>query len=142
VLAALAADAGSILAFLPGAGEIRRCLSILKSSALPSGVDLIPLFGALASDEQDAAITPAPAGRRKVVLATSIAESSLTIDGVTIVVDSGLSRVPRFSPRTGMSHLATVRVSRASANQRTGRAGRTAPGVCYRCGTHTRIFSS
>lgn len=129
---ALARDAGSVLAFLPGTAEIHRTLDVLRGFSLPQDVKVIPLFGALSSGEQDAAITTPPPGVRKVVLATSIAESSITIDGVNVVVNCGLSRVPRFSPRTGMSHLATVRVSRASANQRAGRAGRTAAGVCYR----------
>jgi ATP-dependent helicase HrpB len=129
---ALAEDRGSVLAFLPGAGEIRRAHALLTSSTLPSDVRVIPLFGAMSADAQDEAIVPAPAGLRKVVLATSIAQTSLTIDGVTVVVDSGLARVPAFSPRTGMSRLETVRVSRAAAEQRSGRAGRTAPGVCYR----------
>ena len=132
VRAALARDEGSILAFLPGAGEIRRCISILERSALPASVCLLPLYGDLSPAAQDAAIAPPPAGTRKVVLATSIAETSLTIDGVRVVIDSGVSRVARFSPRTGMSRLETVRVSRSSANQRSGRAGRTASGVSYR----------
>jgi ATP-dependent helicase HrpB len=129
---ALARDEGSVLAFLPGVGEIRRCLSLVERSALSSDVRLLPLYGDLAPAAQDAAIAPPAAGTRKVVLATSIAETSLTIDGVRIVVDGGLSRVPRFSPRTGMTRLETVRVSRSSADQRAGRAGRTAPGICYR----------
>ncbi|MDB4882980.1 MAG: hypothetical protein JWL95_1746 [Gemmatimonadetes bacterium] len=129
---ALAHDAGSVLAFLPGAGEIRRTADQLASSALPDDVRVRPLFGALAPDAQDEALLPPPPGSRKVVLATSIAETSLTIEGVRIVVDGGLSRVPSFSPRTGMSRLETVRVSRAAADQRCGRAGRTAPGICYR----------
>ena len=129
---ALEHDEGSILAFLPGAGEIRRAMQLLESGALPSDVRLHALYGDLPVHEQDAAIAPAPARERKVVLATSIAETSLTIEGVRVVVDSGLARVPRFSPRTGMTRLETVRVSRASAEQRRGRAGRTAPGVCYR----------
>ncbi|MEM6328419.1 MAG: ATP-dependent helicase HrpB [Bacteroidota bacterium] len=120
-----------ILAFLPGAGEIRRCAEILERG-LPRDVDLHPLFGAMPPAQQDAAVAPAPPGRRKVVLATSIAETSLTIDGVRAVVDAGLARRPRFSPATGMSRLETVRVSRAEADQRTGRAGRTAPGTAYR----------
>ena len=95
-------------------------------------VDIVPLFGALEADVQDRAIAPAPAGRRKGVLATSIAETSLTIEGVRIVVDSGLARVPRYEPDLGLTRLETVRVSRASADQRRGRAGRTEPGVCYR----------
>ena len=129
---ALVDDEGSILAFLPGAGEIRRCVAALERSSLPDNVWLLPLYGDLAARAQDAAIAPAPPGIRKVVLATSIAETSLTIDGVRIVIDSGVSRVARFSPRTGMSRLETVRVSRSSADQRSGRAGRTAAGVSYR----------
>lgn len=129
---ALAMDGGSVLAFLPGAAEIRRTLELLQSDALPRDVSLHPLFGDLPSQAQDAAIRPAEPGQRKVVLATSIAETSLTIDGVMVVVDGGLIRVPKFSPRSGMTRLETVRVSRASADQRCGRAGRTAPGVCYR----------
>jgi ATP-dependent helicase HrpB len=129
---ALAEDGGSVLAFLPGAGEIRRAHAMLMSSAMPSDVRVLPLFGAMPAAAQDEAILPAPDGSRKVVLATAIAETSLTIDGVHVVVDGGLARVPAFSPRSGMSRLETVRVSRASAEQRSGRAGRTAPGVCYR----------
>lgn len=129
---ALVSDEGSVLAFLPGAGEIRRAHDLLNDGSLPRDVRLHPLYGDLPADAQDMAIAPARPGERKVVLATSIAETSLTIDGVRIVVDSGLSRVPRFSPRTGMTRLETVRVSRASSEQRAGRAGRTAPGVCYR----------
>ncbi|HET7188800.1 MAG TPA: ATP-dependent helicase HrpB [Gemmatimonadaceae bacterium] len=129
---ALDIDEGSVLAFLPGAGEIRRAHDLLNDGSLPRDVRLHPLYGDLPADAQDAAIAPARPGERKVVLATSIAETSLTIDGVRIVVDGGLSRVPRFSPRTGMTRLETVRVSRASSEQRAGRAGRTAPGVCYR----------
>ncbi|MFL5605906.1 MAG: ATP-dependent helicase HrpB [Gemmatimonadaceae bacterium] len=132
VRTALARDEGSVLAFLPGAGEIRRTLDLLDPASLPADVAVHPLYGDLPPDVQDAAIAPARVGRRKVVLATSIAETSLTIDGVRIVVDGGLARVPRFSPRNGMTRLETVRVSRASAEQRCGRAGRTAPGVCYR----------
>ncbi len=122
---------GDLLAFLPGAGEIRRTAALLEE-ANPDGVDILPLFGTLPPEEQDRAIAPSVPGRRKAVLATSIAETSLTIDGVRVIVDSGLTRRPRFSPRTGMSRLQTVRVSRASAEQRCGRAGRLAPGVCYR----------
>jgi ATP-dependent helicase HrpB len=132
VRAALARDEGSVLAFLPGAGEIRRTLDMLQATPLPGDVRLHPLYGDLPPDAQDAAIAPARSGERKVVLATSIAETSLTIDGVRVVVDGGVARVPRFSPRSGMTRLETVRVSRASAEQRCGRAGRTAPGVCYR----------
>jgi ATP-dependent helicase HrpB len=129
---AIGSDEGDLLAFLPGAGEIRRVASLLGGGSLPSNVDIVPLYGALPGAAQDRALAPAPNGRRKVVLATSIAETSLTIDGVRIVVDSGLSRLPRFDPGPGMTRLETVRVSRASADQRRGRAGRTAPGVCYR----------
>jgi len=128
---ALDADTGSVLAFLPGEGEIRRLAGRL-APVLPSAVDLRPLYGALPAAAQDLAVRPAAAGRRKVVLATTIAETSLTIDGVGVVVDSGLKRVPRFDPRSGMSRLTTVQVSRAAAEQRAGRAGRTAAGVCYR----------
>ena len=126
---------GDILAFLPGAREIRAAESLLRSTlhSSPSTLDLVPLFGDLKQEEQDRAVRPSPPGRRKVVLATSIAETSLTIEGVTVVVDGGMSRVPKFSPRIGMTRLATVRVSRASADQRRGRAGRVAPGTCYRC---------
>jgi ATP-dependent helicase HrpB len=129
---ALRMDEGSILAFLPGAAEIRRTAALLASSSLPPDVRVLPLFGALPPAAQDEAIAPAPDGRRKVVLATSIAETSLTIAGIRIVVDGGLSRIPSFSPRTGMSRLRTVRVSRASADQRRGRAGRQSAGICYR----------
>jgi ATP-dependent helicase HrpB len=122
---------GDILVFLPGAGEIGRVASRLER-ALPAAVRVHRLHGTLSGEAQDAAIAPAPPGARKVVLATAIAETSLTIEGVRVVVDGGLSRVPRFSPRTGMTRLETVRVTRASADQRRGRAGRLAPGVCYR----------
>ena len=132
VRTALTRDEGSILAFLPGQGEIRRCLSTLERSVLPDDVRLLPLYGDLSPSAQDAAIAPAPPGVRKIVLATSIAETSLTIEGVRVVIDSGLSRVSRFSPRTGMSRLETVRVSRSSTDQRSGRAGRTTPGISYR----------
>ncbi len=125
---ALQAEEGDILVFLPGAGEIRRVEGLL----LGVNADVIPLYGNLPPEQQDRAILPSPPGGRKVVLATSIAETSLTIEGVRAVVDSGLSRVPRYSPRTGMTRLVTIRVSRASAEQRRGRAGRLAPGVCYR----------
>ena len=130
---ALRRDAGDILVFLPGAAEIRRAAaSFAGDGALPAAVDVHALHGAMPLEAQDAAIAPPAAGRRKVVFATSIAETSLTIEGVRVVVDSGLSRVPRFSPRVGMSRLETVRVTRAAAEQRRGRAGRTAAGVCYR----------
>jgi ATP-dependent helicase HrpB len=132
VARALRADEGSVLAFLPGAGEIRRAETMLRERVSDPAVDIVPLFGALDADVQDRAIAPAPPGRRKVVLATSIAETSLTIEGVRVVVDCGLSRVPRYEPDVGITRLETVRVSRASADQRRGRAGRTQPGVCYR----------
>ncbi len=128
---ALEAESGDILAFLPGAAEIRRTLVRLEDGVGP-GVTLAPLYGDLALEQQDQAIRPSPPGRRKVVLATAIAETSLTIEGVRVVVDGGLMRVPRFDPGSGMSRLVTQRVSRASADQRRGRAGRTEPGVCYR----------
>ena len=130
---ALAEESGSVLVFLPGVGEIRRVEERLRD--LGANVDVAPLYGDLSPAEQDRAIAPSPAGRRKVVLATSIAETSLTIEGVRIVVDGGLMRVPRFSPRSGMTRLETVRVSQASADQRRGRAGRLEPGVCYRLWT-------
>lgn len=132
IRAAVTRDEGDILGFLPGAGEIHRVEGMLAREALPPHVDVIPLYGALAGAAQDRALARAPRGRRKVVLATSIAETSLTIEGVRVVIDSGLSRLPRFDPGAGMTRLETVRVSRASADQRRGRAGRTAPGVCYR----------
>jgi ATP-dependent helicase HrpB len=133
VRSALAAESGSALVFLPGVGEIRRVEERL--AGLPDDVDVVPLYGDLSPAEQDRAISPAPAGRRKVVLATSIAETSLTIEGVRLVIDGRLMRVPRFSPRSGMTRLETVRVSQASADQRRGRAGRLEPGVCYRLWT-------
>ena len=130
---ALAEESGSALVFLPGVGEIRRVEERLRD--LGADVDVAPLYGDLSPAEQDRAIAPSPAGRRKVVLATSIAETSLTIEGVRIVIDGGLMRMPRFSPRSGMTRLETVRVSQASADQRRGRAGRLEPGVCYRLWT-------
>jgi len=129
---ALRTEAGSLLVFLPGAGEIRRTESLLKERINDTAVDIVALYGALDAREQDRAISPAPPGRRKVVLATSIAETSLTIEGVRVVIDSGLSRVPRYEPDVGITRLETVRVSRAAADQRRGRAGRVEPGVCYR----------
>ena len=129
---ALRADQGSLLVFLPGAAEIRRTETQIKERIEDKSVDIVALFGALDAREQDRAISPAPVGRRKVVLATSIAETSLTIEGVRVVIDSGLSRVPRYEPDVGLTRLETVRVSRAAADQRRGRAGRTEPGVCYR----------
>jgi ATP-dependent helicase HrpB len=123
---------GSLLAFLPGVGEIRRTADFLSERIHDPKTDIVPLYGALDADIQDKAIEPSPAGRRKIVLATSIGETSITIKGVRVVVDSGLARVPRFEPDLGLTRLETVRVSRASADQRRGRAGRTEPGICYR----------
>jgi ATP-dependent helicase HrpB len=131
VMRALRSEPGSVLAFLPGAAEIRRTETLLKER-VEAGTDVVALFGALDAQTQDRAISPAPPGQRKVVLATSIAETSLTIEGVRIVVDSGLARVPRYEPDVALTRLETVRVSRAAADQRRGRAGRTEPGVCYR----------
>ncbi|ALG69958.1 ATP-dependent helicase [Azospirillum thiophilum] len=129
---ALREEPGNALVFLPGVGEIRRVQSLLEQSDLGPTVTIAPLYGDLSADAQDRAIGPTPPGLRKIVLATSIAETSLTIEGIRIVVDSGLMRVPRFDPRGGMTRLATVKVSQASAEQRRGRAGRLEPGVCYR----------
>ena len=131
IVRAMRADAGSLLAFLPGAAEIRRTKTLLEGRAEPS-TDVVALYGALTGDEQDRAIAPALPGRRKIVLATSIAETSITIEGVRIVVDSGLARVPRYEPDVGVTRLETVRVSRAAADQRRGRAGRIEPGLSYR----------
>lgn len=129
---ALTDESGDVLVFLPGQGEIRRVQRGLEEAALPADVRILPLYGELSSDAQDAAIQPGRAGVRKVVLATNIAETSLTIEGVRVVVDSGLARRARFDPATGMSRLETMRISRASAEQRRGRAGRLESGVCYR----------
>lgn len=122
----------SILVFLPGEAEIRRTEDLLNGASLPADVVVRPLYGAMGFAEQDAALLPAPEGRRKVVLATTIAETSLTIEGIGTVIDTGFKRAPRFDPATGMTALETVRVSLASADQRRGRAGRLGPGVCYR----------
>src|SRR4051794_26146548 len=132
VARALRAEQGSALVFLPGQSEIRRVATRLAETLVDPGIDIAPLFGALDQREQDRAVQPSPQGRRKVVLATSIAETSLTIEGVRIVVDSGLSRVPRYEPGLGLTRLETVRVSRAAADQRRGRAGRSEPGICCR----------
>ncbi len=132
IASALRADPGSVLAFLPGAAEIRRTQNFLAERVHDPGVEIVPLYGALDAAVQDRAIAPAPKGSRKVVLATSIAETSLTIEGVRIVVDSGMARVPRYEPDIGLTRLETVRASRAAVDQRRGRAGRTEPGVCYR----------
>ncbi|MBX9617446.1 MAG: ATP-dependent helicase HrpB [Caulobacteraceae bacterium] len=131
-LTALGEQTGSILGFLPGQAEIHRVAGMVRDRLRDPTVDVVGLYGALDKAEQDRAIEPSPAGRRKLVLTTSVAETSLTIEGVRVVIDSGLSRVPRFEPSSGLTRLATVRVSRSSAEQRRGRAGRTAPGVCYR----------
>jgi ATP-dependent helicase HrpB len=129
---ALRADPGSVLAFLPGAAEIRRTHTFLAERIHDASIEIVPLFGALDAAAQDRAIAPAPRGTRKVVLATSIAETSLTIEGVRIVVDCGLARVPRYEPDIALTRLETVRASRAAVDQRRGRAGRTEPGICYR----------
>ena len=132
VMRALRAESGSILAFLPGQAEIRRTLERLKERIGDPAIVLAPLYGAMDMKAQDLALTPARNGLRKVVLATSIAETSITIEGVRTVIDSGLARVPRYEPDAGVTRLETVRVSRAAADQRRGRAGRTGPGVCFR----------
>jgi ATP-dependent helicase HrpB len=133
LLQALADESGSLLVFLPGQAEIRRVNEQLAESlAGRRDILLCPLHGELDLSAQRAAIEPAPPGLRKVVLATNIAETSLTIDGVRVVIDAGLARVPRFDPNSGMTRLDTQRISRASATQRSGRAGRLQPGVCYR----------
>ena len=127
----IAEESGSVLVFLPGQAEIRRTAEMLDGK-LPAHCQVAPLYGGLDAKAQDAAIRPAEAGTRKIVLASAIAQTSLTIEGVRVVIDSGLARVPRYEPQTGLTRLETVRVSRASADQRRGRAGRTEPGVCYR----------
>lgn len=132
VARALREEPGDVLVFLPGAREIRRVQSLLQSAGLDPSVRVLPLFGELSGDDQEAALLPAAQGTRKVVLSTNIAETSLTIQGVRIIVDSGLVRRSLFDPATGMSRLETQRISRASAEQRQGRAGRVEPGVCYR----------
>ncbi len=132
IATALRADSGSVLAFLPGAAEIRRTQNFLSERVSDPNTEIVPLFGALDAGVQDRAISPPPKGQRKVVLATSIAETSLTIEGVRIVVDSGMARVPRYEPDIGLTRLETNRASRAAVDQRRGRAGRTEPGVCYR----------
>lgn len=130
ILKALQNHSGDLLAFLPGGGEIRRTQELLDD-ALSGSVEICPLYGDLPWDAQQRAILPIP-GRRKVVLATPIAETSLTIEGISVVVDSGYAKVPRFDPGSGLTRLATMRISAASAEQRAGRAGRLGPGVCYR----------
>ncbi len=132
IIRALRDVKGSVLVFLPGESEIRRCADVLSKSNLPLDVDVLPLFGAMPLAQQVEVIRPSTDDRRKVVLATTIAETSLTIEGIVAVIDTGLKRVPRFDPASGMSSLETVRVSQASAEQRKGRAGRLGPGHCYR----------
>ncbi len=127
---ALATEHGSILAFLPGAREIRRTAELLDNPG--AGIEIHPLLGALTAAEQDKAIAPPAPGTRKIVLATAIAETSLTIEGVRIVIDSGLSRLPRFDPKSSMTTLVTEPASLATVTQRRGRAGRTEPGICFR----------
>ncbi len=143
IIHALQEETGSLLVFLPGAGEIRQVHTVLQAALQDAKWDndilLAPLFGQLTAAEQDAAIQPAPNGKRKIVLASAIAETSLTIEGVRIVIDCGLMRIPRFDPNTGLTRLVTLPVSQASADQRCGRAGRLQAGVCYRLwsqGTH------
>lgn len=123
---------GDVLVFLPGAGEIRRVEKLLTEAGGMPGTDVHPLYGDLSPAAQDSALAPAKPGRRKVILSTSIAETSLTIEGIGVVIDSGWSRRPRFDPGTAMSTLVTVRSSRAATDQRRGRAGRLGPGTCYR----------
>ena len=134
IRAAIQNDPGDLLVFLPGEGEIRRTAALLAEVPLPDTI-IRPLYGNLPQTEQDAALDSDPQGRRKVILSTAIAETSLTIENIRIVIDCGMMRVPKFSPRNGMNRLETVRVSKASADQRRGRAGRTAPGICYRLWT-------
>ncbi len=125
-------ESGSLLVFLPGQAEIRRAAQAIEKAGLPEGTSLAPLYGDLSRAAQTAAITPAAPGRRKVVLASAIAETSLTIEGIRVVVDSGLARLPRYDPRSGMARLETLPASKATATQRSGRAGRLEPGICYR----------
>jgi len=139
ILEVVREEDGSMLVFLPGAAEIRQVYAALQDAQLGKDVMLAPLFGQLSAAEQDAAIQPAPAGQRKIVLASALAETSLTIEGICIVLDAGLMRLPRFDPNTGLTQLVTLPVSEASAEQRCGRAGRLQAGVCYRLwpeGTH------
>ena len=140
---AILENEGDILAFFPGSPEIRRAADFLETENLP--VIIYPLYGDLNFRRQQDAILPDPQGRRKVILATSIAETSLTIEGVAVVVDSGYSRIPRFDPRSGMTRLETIRVTRDAADQRAGRAGRLGPGICYRLwsqAAHSNLVAS
>src|SRR6202034_4123576 len=132
VRTALREHDGDILCFLPGAAEIRRVQRGLEDAGLDRHVHVLPLYGELEAAAQDAALSPAPTGQRKIVLATSIAETSLTIEGVRVVVDSGLRRYAEFDPATGMSRLETEKLSQGAADQRRGRAGRLSTGACYR----------
>jgi ATP-dependent helicase HrpB len=134
VMRALTEQPGDVLVFLPGAGEISRVATLLAAAIGEAGldVDVYPLYGMLSLADQDLALSPSPPGRRRVVLATDIAETSLTVDGVRIVVDAGLARVPRFDARSGLTRLRTVTASRSSGDQRAGRAGRLGPGIVYR----------
>ena len=132
ILRALDRETGSVLAFLPGQGEIERVARALSAKISNPAIIVAPLYGALDRRAQDRAVLPARQGQRKIVLATSVAETSLTIEGVRVVIDSGLARIPRFEPDIGLARLETVRAARASVDQRRGRAGRTEPGVCYR----------
>ncbi len=132
VITACHNEEGSILAFLPGAKEIRQVATILEDKVLDSKLIIAPLYGSLSHQRQQQAILPAPKGKRKIVLASAIAETSLTIEGIRVVIDSGLSRLPQYDAGSGMTRLVTLPVSQASAEQRRGRAGRTQPGVCYR----------
>lgn len=135
VLNALEHDKGDLLVFLPGAWEIRRTKELVESALIGRPVDVFPLYGDLPWEAQDRAIQPSQRSRRKVVLATPIAETSLTIEGIGVVIDSGYVRVPEFDPRSGLTRLTTMRIPRASAEQRAGRAGRLGPGVCHRLWT-------
>jgi ATP-dependent helicase HrpB len=142
VRTALHEHAGDILCFLPGAAEIRRVQRTLQESDLDRSIRVMPLYGELEGAEQDAALAPSAPGERKIVLATSIAETSLTIEGIRVVVDSGMRRYSEFDPNTGMSRLVTGKVSQAAADQRRGRAGRLSAGDCYRLwseGTHASL---
>ncbi len=129
---ALQQENGSLLVFLPGTGEICQLEQQLQQMKLGDNILITPLYGDLSLEAQEKAIQPAPTGKRKIVLATNIAETSLTIEGIRIVIDSGLARVPRFEPSTGLTRLETCNISQASAEQRRGRAGRLEPGSCYR----------
>ena len=131
VVRALRETEGDILVFLPGIGEIRRAITATET-VTEGAVDLLPLAGALSLEEQDAALAPSRPGRRRIVFSTDIAESSLTVDGVRVVIDSGIASAPRFDPRTGMTRLTTVNISQASAHQRAGRSGRLGNGTAYR----------